>query len=356
MWCCDVVTTQLRAVLGCGGKKWDWAENMTASLQQQWSPAPRPQSSVLSIPSPDIPANFLYLHQQQAAAHVLGQSLQPGSSIKAVCVYSPRSGGQADTEQESCGSRPLDMSTILSNCAMLCSDSSVIPTFLCPTPNTRGSCFEWHVIVILLIFQYLQSILIACYWRCPATGLCPAVQNMFLMWHILLFSYNCLAACPQCPAILHLAAIALWRYVEAISDGSQLRPSGEVTASRGWTLDHSAVCNVHWHITNHCSYQRFAILINFNHYPCLCSATVNLAFWKQFLTKQISVLWYLHVNILESFYRYKFGEILENWSLSRVTSKCALVNWTRRLGARHHVALFWLRLLILTECLNNLWE
>ena len=81
------------------------------------------------------------------------------------------------------------------------------PTFLCPTPNIRGSCSEWHVIVILLIFQYLQSILIACYWRCPATGLCPAVQNMFLMWHILLFSYNCLAACPQCPAILHLAAI-----------------------------------------------------------------------------------------------------------------------------------------------------
>ena len=214
--CCDAMLWRcyhtaahsgLRAVLGCGGKKWDWAENMTASLQQQWSPAPRPPSSVLSIPSPDIPANFLYLHQQQAAAHVLGQSLQPGSSIKAVCVYSPRSGGQADTEQESCGSRPLDMSTILSNCAMLCSDSSVIPTFLCPTPNIRGSCFEWHVIVILLIFQYLQSILIACYWRCPATGLCPAVQNMFLMWHILLFSYNCLAACPQCPAILHLAAI-----------------------------------------------------------------------------------------------------------------------------------------------------
>ena len=130
--CCDVMLWRcyhtaahsgLRAVLGCGGKKWDWAENMTASLQQQWSPAPRPPSSVLSIPSPDIPANFLYLHQQQAAAHVLGQSLQPGSSIKAVCVYSPRSGGQADTEQESCGSRPLDMSTISSNCA---SDSSVI--------------------------------------------------------------------------------------------------------------------------------------------------------------------------------------------------------------------------------------
>ena len=131
------------------------------------------------------------------------------------------------------------------------------------------SCWYFNIYNLYLLPVIGGVLLPACVQQCKICFWC----DTFCCFPII-------ASLRVLSVLLSCTLLPLWRCVEAISDGSQLRPSGEVTASRGWTLDHSAVCNVHWHITNHCSYQRFAILINFNHYPCLCSADSKPCFLK----------------------------------------------------------------------------
>ena len=199
LWC-DVVTLLPHSCPHwagcCAGLRWEEVRLRTSVPPSSSSDLPHPSQ-------PRHPANFLYLHQHRQQQHMCWPESAAWVQLKAVlCLQSPIRWPGGHRAGVLCKQASWHVNYLIKLCQWFIGD-----------PNLPMS-YPWHKKMMFSVTSdcdlgdiSISTIYTSClYWRYPGTGQCP-VQNMFLMWHILLFSYNCPAACPQCPAILHRSAI-----------------------------------------------------------------------------------------------------------------------------------------------------